>query len=222
VIDPIPPLACPALSLTACSTAFAPQAAAAGTPGSVVLTQDGGGEGWARTRLRRIAALDDAGPHLDAVIRTNPHAPEEARAAMKAQRPLAGRTVLVKDNVETREWPTTAGSLALAGNMTGRDAPLVTRGLLGKTNLSEWANSAAPNRPAAGARWAGRRGTARSRPQPARNSARWGRSAPLVSASRRTLSSSGACSRRCDGYSPSAWRTAWPSDARLHRKNGRA
>jgi amidase len=52
----------------------------------------------------------------------------------------------VKDNIETREWPTTAGSLALADNATGRDAPLIARlraaggVVLGKTNLSEWAN----------------------------------------------------------------------------------
>ena len=95
--------------------------------------------------LARIAELDDAGPELDAVIATNPNAPAEARAAADLS-PLHGRTVLIKDNVETREWPTTAGSLALAGNMTGRDAPLIARlrvaggVVLGKTNLSEWAN----------------------------------------------------------------------------------
>jgi len=100
--------------------------------------------GDAATYLERIAALDDAGPALDAVIAVNPGAPAEAAAA--AGLPLAGRTVLVKDNVETREWPTTAGSLALKDNMTGRDAPLVARlraaggVVLGKTNLSEWAN----------------------------------------------------------------------------------
>jgi amidase len=94
--------------------------------------------------LARIAELDDAGPELNSVIVANPNAPAEARAA--ARLPLGGRTVLVKDNVETREWPTTAGSLALAGNMTGRDAPLIARlraaggVVLGKTNLSEWAN----------------------------------------------------------------------------------
>ena len=98
----------------------------------------------AAAMLARIAAIDDAGPQLDAVIVTNPDAPAEARAA--AALPLGGRTVLVKDNVETREWPTTAGSLALAGNATGRDAPLIVRlreaggVVLGKTNLSEWAN----------------------------------------------------------------------------------
>lgn len=94
--------------------------------------------------LARIAALDDAGPALNAIIAVNPDAPAEALAAAGA--PLGGRTVLVKDNIETREWPTTAGSLALEGNMTGRDAPLIARlreaggVVLGKTNLSEWAN----------------------------------------------------------------------------------
>ena len=94
--------------------------------------------------LARIAALDDAGPQLNSVIVVNPNAPAEARAA--AGLPLGGRTVLVKDNVETREWPTTAGSLALRDNRTGRDAPLIARlraaggVVLGKTNLSEWAN----------------------------------------------------------------------------------
>jgi amidase len=98
----------------------------------------------AEAHLARIAAHDDAGPRLDAVIVANPAAPAQARAA--AALPLGGRTVLVKDNIETREWPTTAGSLALAGNRTGRDASLIARlraaggVVLGKTNLSEWAN----------------------------------------------------------------------------------
>ena len=100
----------------------------------------------ARTYLERIAAIDDAGPELNAVIAINPDAPREAGLAEAAKLPLAGRTVLVKDNVETRELPTTAGSLALAGNDTGRDAPLIANlrkaggVVLGKTNLSEWAN----------------------------------------------------------------------------------
>jgi amidase len=94
--------------------------------------------------IARIAELDDAGPELNSVIVVNPNAPAEARAA--AGLPLGGRTVLVKDNIETREWPTTAGSLALKDNRTGRDAPLVARlraaggVVLGKANLSEWAN----------------------------------------------------------------------------------
>ena len=59
---------------------------------------------------------------------------------------LAGMPILLKDNIETADMPTTAGSLALADNAPGRDAPLVTRlrqggaVIVGKTNLSEWAN----------------------------------------------------------------------------------
>lgn len=60
--------------------------------------------------------------------------------------PLAGMPILLKDNIETADMPTTAGSLALANNVPGRDAPLVARlraagaAIVGKTNLSEWAN----------------------------------------------------------------------------------
>lgn len=99
------------------------------------------------TYLSRIAALDDAGPTLNAVIAVNPHAAEQATIAAGAKGPLAGRAILVKDNIETADpLPTTVGSLALADNVTGRDAPLVARlrkagvVVLGKTNLSEWAN----------------------------------------------------------------------------------
>lgn len=59
---------------------------------------------------------------------------------------ISGMPILIKDNVETADMPTTAGSLALANNAPGRDAPLVARlrgagaVILGKTNLSEWAN----------------------------------------------------------------------------------
>ncbi|MFB0613459.1 amidase [Aurantiacibacter poecillastricola] len=99
----------------------------------------------AQTYLRRIAALDDAGPQINAVIVTADDAGEQARQ-YAGSTPLDGRTVLVKDNIETREWPTTAGSLALADNATGRDATLIANlraaggVVLGKTNLSEWAN----------------------------------------------------------------------------------
>ncbi|MCB2087607.1 MAG: amidase [Sphingomonadaceae bacterium] len=98
----------------------------------------------AQAYLDRIEALDDAGPRISAVIVSNPDAPAEAAKA--ASLPLGGRTVLVKDNIETSEWPTTAGSLALKDNRTGRDAPLIANlraaggVVLGKTNLSEWAN----------------------------------------------------------------------------------
>lgn len=100
----------------------------------------------ANAQIERIRSLDDAGPELNAVIVFDPDAPDRAAAEWLAGTPLEGRTVLVKDNIETTEWPTTAGSLALKDNATGRDAPLVANLrrnggiLLGKTNLSEWAN----------------------------------------------------------------------------------
>ncbi len=65
--------------------------------------------------------------------------------------PLRGLPILLKDNIETADMPTTAGSLALADNAPGRDAPIVARlrgagaVILGKTNLSEWANIRSPN-----------------------------------------------------------------------------
>lgn len=95
--------------------------------------------------ILRIQALDDNGPRINAVIDYDPAAPVKARQLLGTG-VLRGRTVLVKDNVETAEWPTTAGSLALKDNATGRDAPLIAlmraNGgvVLGKTNLSEWAN----------------------------------------------------------------------------------
>lgn len=105
----------------------------------------------AAKQLATIARLDDApgGPKLNAVIVVNPRGPAEAAKLADAGR-LKGRTLLIKDNIETREWATTAGSLALKDNKTGRDAPLVARlradggVILGKTNLSEWANIRSP------------------------------------------------------------------------------
>jgi len=100
--------------------------------------------------ILRIQALDDGGPRINAVIEHDPAAAVKARQQF-ATAPLNGRTVLVKDNIETAEWPTTAGSLALKDNATGRDAPLIAllraNGgvVLGKTNLSEWANIRADN-----------------------------------------------------------------------------
>jgi amidase len=92
-------------------------------------------------------------PSLRAVIALNPRAEADARgadaarAAGRVQGALAGVPILVKDNIETADpMATTAGSLALADNLSGRDAPLVARLraagaiILGKTNLSEWAN----------------------------------------------------------------------------------
>jgi amidase len=103
--------------------------------------------------LDRIAALDHAGPSLHAVISLAPDALAVAaeldaeRAAGTLRGPLHGIPVLVKDNVDTAgPLGTTAGSLALAGRGPAVDAPLVVRLreagaiILGKTNLSEWAN----------------------------------------------------------------------------------
>lgn len=115
-------------------------------------------EAITRAYLDRIAAMDRTGPTLRAVIATTPDALAQARASdarRKAGRllgPLDGVPILVKDNIETRELATTAGSLALQHNRTGRDAPVIAAlrkagaVILGKTNLSEWANiRAAPS-----------------------------------------------------------------------------
>jgi amidase len=102
--------------------------------------------------LDRIAAIDDAGPTLNAVIELNPQAIADAdardaeRKAGKARGPLHGLPVLIKDNVDVAGMVNSAGSLALADNRPAADAALVTRlreagaVILGKTNLSEWAN----------------------------------------------------------------------------------
>ena len=105
----------------------------------------------AHDELASIAARDDSGPELNAVMQVKDRATLDAEIAAAKDLPLQGRTVLVKDNIETREWPTTAGSLALKDNATGRDAPLIARlrkaggVVLGKTNLSEWANIRSSN-----------------------------------------------------------------------------
>ncbi|AJP74002.1 amidase [Sphingomonas hengshuiensis] len=102
--------------------------------------------------IERIRTIDRAGPTLRSVIAVTPDALAQAAASDKRRKagtllgPLDGVPVLIKDNIETRELPTTAGSLALAANDTKRDAPVVAllraQGavILGKTNLSEWAN----------------------------------------------------------------------------------
>src|SRR5687767_13314119 len=100
-----------------------------------------------RTALERIAELN---PRLNAVIAVDPTALDQARTLDRLRRargPLFGMPILIKDNIETAgPLPTTAGSLALIDNVTGRDAPLVARlraagaVIVGKANLSEWAN----------------------------------------------------------------------------------
>jgi len=99
--------------------------------------------------LDRIERLN---PVLHAVIAVNPNAKAvaaEQDALLESGESLGllfGIPLLIKDNIETKELPTTAGSLALVGNATNRDAEVVARLrsagaiILGKANLSEWAN----------------------------------------------------------------------------------
>jgi amidase len=103
--------------------------------------------------LERIEMVDRHGPTLNAVIEINPDARSIAdamdreRRAAKVRGALHGVPILIKDNVDTGDrMQTTAGSLALVGTPAATDAFLVTRlraagaVILGKTNLSEWAN----------------------------------------------------------------------------------
>jgi amidase len=103
--------------------------------------------------LARIDATDRKGPALRSVIEVNPdalrlaEAADAARAAGRPHGPLHGIPILLKDNIDTADrLRTSAGSLALAEWTPPRDAFLVERlraagaVLLGKTNLSEWAN----------------------------------------------------------------------------------
>jgi amidase len=103
--------------------------------------------------LRRINDIDRAGPALLSVIEVNPDADAIARSLDDERKtkgprgPLHGVPVLVKDNLDTHDkMMTTAGSLALLGSVAPRDSFVVQRlrkagaVLLGKTNLSEWAN----------------------------------------------------------------------------------
>ena len=103
--------------------------------------------------LARIEAVDRTGPALRSVIELNPDALALADSLDKERKekgprgPLHGIPLLVKDNIDTADkMATTAGSLALVGPKPPRDAFLVARlrqagaVILGKTNLSEWAN----------------------------------------------------------------------------------
>jgi amidase len=103
-------------------------------------------ESITRTAIQRIQLVD---PSLNSVIAVDPTAIDQAKRIDAEGRHglLAGMPILIKDNIETAgPLPTTAGSLALANNVTNRDAPLIARlraagaVILGKTNLSEWAN----------------------------------------------------------------------------------
>ncbi len=103
--------------------------------------------------LDRIAAIDKKGPHLNAVIELNPDAltiakaMDQERKDGKLRGPMHGIPILIKDNIDTGDqMMTTAGALALEGHKAANDAFIVAQlrkagaVILGKTNLSEWAN----------------------------------------------------------------------------------
>ena len=103
--------------------------------------------------LQRIAEIDKEGPYINSVIELNPDALEiaaaldEERAGAKVRGPLHGIPILIKDNIDTADrMQTTSGSLALEGHIASKDAFIVKQlrkagaVILGKTNLSEWAN----------------------------------------------------------------------------------
>ena len=122
--------------------------------------------------LARIKEIDQSGPKLRAVIEINPEAlaiaeqRDAERRAGKVRGPLHGIPILIKDNIATADrMETTAGSLALVGARPPRDAFIVTRlrdagaVILGKTNLSEWANFRGSNSTSG---WSGRGGQTRN------------------------------------------------------------
>jgi len=126
----------------------------------------------AQQYLARIAAIDKAGPAINAVIELNPDALQIAEAmdrerkAGKVRGPLHGIPVLIKDNIATADkMSTSAGSLALAGVRASRDAFVAERlraagaVILGKTNLSEWANMRSAHSVSG---WSGRGGQTRN------------------------------------------------------------
>ena len=122
--------------------------------------------------LERIANIDKRGPALNTVIELNPDAPSIA-AALDAERkakgprgPLHGIPVLIKDNIDTADrMMTTAGSLALLGSIAAQDSVVAQRlraagaVILGKTNLSEWANFRSSHSTSG---WSGRGGLTRN------------------------------------------------------------
>ncbi|MGE5394255.1 MAG: amidase [Candidatus Saccharibacteria bacterium] len=121
-----------------------------------------------RKYLKRIEQIDNKGPELHAVIEINPDAltiarqMDEERKQGKVRGPLHGIAVLIKDNIDTGDhMQTSAGSLAMVGSPAADDAFIVRKlreagaVLLGKTNLSEWANFRS-NKSSSG--WSGRGG----------------------------------------------------------------
>ncbi len=95
--------------------------------------------------LARVNELDNAGPCLRAVIsQLKEYVPVRGRNLPEGE--LNGLPILVKDNIDTSDYPTTAGSLALEGSHPSQNAPIIQAlvelgaTVIGKTNLSEWSN----------------------------------------------------------------------------------
>lgn len=122
--------------------------------------------------LTRIELLDQHGPHLNSILEVNPEASDIARALDEERRirgprgPLHGIPLVLKDNIDTADrMMTTAGSLALVGDPPAEDATVVKRLreagaiILGKTNLSEWANFRSFH---SSSGWCGRNGQSRN------------------------------------------------------------
>jgi amidase len=135
-----------ALALAGCSTVQTAQRAQS-VPATPAYAETESAAARTAASLARIQILN---PRLRAVIAADPTAMDQARRLDATGTPrgaLFGMPILIKDNIETAgPLPTTAGSLALRGNVTNRDAPLVARlrgagaVIVGKANLSEWAN----------------------------------------------------------------------------------
>jgi len=122
--------------------------------------------------LQRISEIDKRGPIINSVIEVNPdalaiaEAMDKERKAGRARGPLHGIPLLIKDNIDTADrMMTTAGSLALVGARPPRDAFIVGRlreagaVIIGKTNLSEWANFRSSH---SSSGWSGRGGQTRN------------------------------------------------------------
>jgi amidase len=125
-----------------------------------------------RQYVERISAMDQSGPAINAVLELNPDAEAIAaqldteRKSGKVRGPLHGIPVLIKDNIDTADkMHTSAGSLALADNIATKDSFVAERlraagaVILGKTNLSEWANFRSTHSTSG---WSGRGGQTRN------------------------------------------------------------
>jgi amidase len=165
-------LAACALAVAAAQAPFALEEATIATLQQRMAAGQDTARSLAEQYLARIDAIDRRGPALHAVIETNPDALTIAdrldaeRRGGRTRGPLHGIPVLLKDNIATADgMMTTAGSLALAGARPPGDAFIVSRlreagaVILGKTNLSEWANFRSTHSTSG---WSGRGGLAKN------------------------------------------------------------